>query len=120
MHAGILLSHIQVHLDPEAYSKPCETLTWHIENFARTVCEGIIQPCSGIFITLYSPCIWRNLAYSGSWNIQNPSIILSRRICHMSYVTLEIQFPCVLAILGYPESPDLFTTWHIFRTFSKI
>ena len=65
------------HLKPEAssklrhqtYSEPCRN---------QTVYSAIIQPYSGIFRILCSPHIWRNLAYLESWNIQNPSVIVSR------------------------------------------
>ena len=56
-----------------AYLKPCETLTRHIQ-------KPTIGHYSAIFRTLYNASIRRNLAYSESWNIQNPSIIASRRI----------------------------------------
>ena len=54
------------HLEPEAYLKPCETLTRHIQNSAivRIVYPSIIQSYSGIFRTLCNACIYRNLAYS--------------------------------------------------------
>ena len=56
------------YLEPEACSKPCETLTRHIQNpaIARNVYSGIIQPYSGIFRTLCNACICRNLTYSES------------------------------------------------------
>ena len=65
------------YLEPEAHSKPCETLTRHVQNPAtvRTVYSSIIQLYSGIFITFCNRLIWRNLAYLESWNIQNSSII---------------------------------------------
>ena len=50
------------------------------EGSERTVYSGIIQPYSGIFRTLCNAYICRNLTYSESWNIQNASIIESRRI----------------------------------------
>ena len=42
------------YLEPEAYSKPCETLTRHIQNSVtvKTAYSGIIQLYSGIFRTL--------------------------------------------------------------------
>ena len=57
-------------LRTEAYSKPCETLTRHIQNPAiiRTVYSGIIQPYSDIFK------IFVTLAYAETWHIQNPGI----------------------------------------------
>ena len=70
------------YLEPKTYSKPCETLTRHIQTTAivRPVYSSIIQPYPGIFRTLCNVCICRNLAYLESWNIHNPSIIASRRI----------------------------------------
>ena len=77
MHIGALCNPVlpsQIHrlakfralayLEPEAYSKPCETLTGHIQNPAivRTVYSGIIQPYSDIFRTLCNACIGKNLA----------------------------------------------------------
>ena len=56
-----------------AYLKPCETLTRHIKNPA-------IGHYSATLKTLYNACIRRNLAYTQSWNIQNPSIITSQSI----------------------------------------
>ena len=61
------------YLELRAYLKPCETLTIHIQNPA-------IGHYSGIFRTLCNTCICRNLTYSESCNIQNSSIIASRRI----------------------------------------
>ena len=52
----------------------------YLERSERTVYSGIIQPYSGIFRTLCNAYICRNLTYSESWNIQNASIIESRRI----------------------------------------
>ena len=45
------------HLEPEAYSKRCQTLTRYVQKPAivRTVYPGIIQPYSGIFRTLCKP-----------------------------------------------------------------
>ena len=65
-----------------AYSKPCETLTRHIQNPAivRIVYSDISKAYSGIFRTLSDACICRSLAYSESWNIQKHSIIASQRI----------------------------------------
>ena len=67
------------YLELEVYSKPCETLTRHIQipGTVKTVYSGIIQPYSGIFRTLCNVCICRNLAYLEFWNIQIPSIIAS-------------------------------------------
>ena len=61
------------YLEVEAYLKPSERLSRHIQNI-----QGIIQPYSGIFRTLCNTYICRNLTYSKSWNIQNPSIIISQ------------------------------------------
>ena len=89
-------------LELEAYSKPCETLTRHIHNPAivRTVYSGIIQPCSDIFRTLCNACIYRNLAYSELAYIQNPVIFMKTG---QACITLEIQNPDILTILGYSE-----------------
>ena len=57
----------------EAYSRPCEIQTRHIQNPA-------IGYYSGIFRALCNACIRRNLAHSKSQNIQNLSIIAFRRI----------------------------------------
>ena len=67
------------YLELEAYSKPFQALTRHIQNpvMVRTVYSGIILPCPCIFTTLCNSSICRNPAYSESWNIQNPSIIAS-------------------------------------------
>ena len=75
------------YLEPEACSKPYETLTRYTHNPAivRTVYSGIFQPYSGIFRTLRNACICKNPAYSESWNIQNPSLIASQRI----FITLS-------------------------------
>ena len=72
-------------LELEAYLKPYETLARHIQNTVivrtvTTVYSGIIQPYSVIFRTLSNIYIWRNLAYSESWNIQNPSITVAQCI----------------------------------------
>ena len=61
---------VLVYKEPEAYLKPCETLTRNIQNSAT-------GRCSAIFWTLWNTCIHRTLTYSGSWNVQNPSIIPS-------------------------------------------
>ena len=68
------------YLESQAYSKFCETLIRHIQNPAivRRVYSGIIQPLSGIFRTFSEACIWRNLEYWESWNIESPSITASR------------------------------------------
>ena len=91
------------------YRRPCHTLSprifradgifraGHIQNpetkyiqnpsIVRTVYSSIIQPFSGIFRTLCSPCICENLAYFEPWNIQNHSIIASRQILRtLSYL----------------------------------
>ena len=70
------------YLESQAYSKFCETLSRHIQNPAivRRVYSGINQPFSGIFRTFCQTCIWRNLEYWESWNIERPSIIASRRL----------------------------------------
>ena len=66
---------------------------------------------SEIFRTLCNAYIRRNLAYSESWNIQNPSIIASRRIFRtLSYLR---KFTNI-------QNSDIFKTPHIFRTLSKI
>ena len=67
------------YLERKTYLKFFETLTRHIHNFSPLP-YGIIQPCSGTFRTLCNACTRRNLEYSESCNIQNPSIIASRRI----------------------------------------
>ena len=61
--------------------KPYETSPRHIQNstIARIVL-GIAQPYSGILRTLSNPCIYTSLACWQFWNIQNSSIITSRRI----------------------------------------
>ena len=59
------------YLAPETYLTLCETLTRHIQN-------PTIGHYLAIFRTLGNTCIRRNLAFSQSWNIQNPSIIASR------------------------------------------
>ena len=52
-----------------------------------------------MFKTLCNACICRNLAYSEFWNIQNPSIIASRRIFRtLSYLKPDI----------YPEPSQRF------------
>ena len=58
----------------------------HWPGIFRTLSQGIIQPYSDIFRTLGNARIRRNLVYSESWNIQNPSITASWRIfrtCHI-------------------------------------
>ena len=47
------------YLEPEAHSKPCETLTRHVQNPAtvRTIYSSIIQLYSGIFVTFCNPVI---------------------------------------------------------------
>ena len=44
----------------------------------RTLPLGVIKPYSSILRTLCNACICRNLTYSKTWNIQNPSIIASQ------------------------------------------
>ena len=100
------------HIEPKAYLKPSETLTRHF----RTLPHGIIEPYLGIFRTLYKACIFTNLAYSESWNLQNPSIIISRCIFRtLSYLRkfTNIQNSNTL-------NPTHKKTGHIFRTLSKI
>ena len=46
----------------------------------RTLPQGLIQSYSDIFRTLCNACIRRNLGYSESRNIQNPSIIAFRQM----------------------------------------
>ena len=60
------------YLELEAYSKPYETLTRHIQNSAivRTVYSDIIQPYSAIFRVLRNPCI-----LAAIWNVGNPGIL---------------------------------------------
>ena len=67
------------YLEPEEHSKSYEIFTTHIQNLAivRAVHSGIIQLYLSIFRTFCNACISRNLKYSESWNIQNPSIIAS-------------------------------------------
>ena len=77
---NLAIFHALAYLEQEAYSKPCETLARYIQNFVivrtvTTVCSGVIQPNSTIFRILRNAYISRNLAYSESWNIQNPSTI---------------------------------------------
>ena len=70
----------------------------------------MIQPFSGIFRTLCSDCMGRNLANSGSWNIQNSSIIASRRIFRtLSYLP---KFTNI-------QNSDMFKTRYTFRTLSN-
>ena len=76
-------------LEADAYSKPFGSLTRHIQNPAtvRTVYLSIIKPYSSIFKTLLNACIFRNLAYSESWNNQISSITASRcRLRTLSYL----------------------------------
>ena len=56
-----------------AYLKPCETLTWHIQNPAT-------GHYSAIFRILSNACLCRNMSSFHSWNIQNSSIIASQLI----------------------------------------
>ena len=99
------------HLGPEAYSKPCETLTRHIQNLdiVRRVYSGIIHPYSDIFRTLCNACICRSLGFLESWNIQNPSII-----AFWNWQPWYIDNPRIFRTL------DIFTTRHLFRNLSKI
>ena len=101
------------YLEPKAYSKPYKTLNRHIQNLTivRTVYSSIIQQYSDIFRTSCNACLWGNLAYSESWNIQNSSIIASRRIFRaLSYLR---KFTNI-------RNSGIFKTRHIFRTPSKI
>ena len=96
------------YLEPEVYSKPCETLIRHIHNLAidTTVWSSIIQPYSVIFGTLCNSRIYRNLfgilEYSEAFHncilmhIQN-----SDKFTKISKpcVTLEIQNPGILTIM---------------------
>ena len=77
-----------VYLEPETFSKPCETLTRHVQNLAiaRTIYSGIIQPYSGILWTLCNLHICRNFAYLEFQNIQNPSIIASQCLFKTLYL----------------------------------
>ena len=94
------------YLEPEAYLKPCEMLTRHI----ITLPWVNIQPYSGIFRALCNACLCRNLAYySESSNIQNSSIVASRRL----FRTL----PYLLKFTSIQNS-DIFKIRHIFRTLS--
>ena len=91
------------YLEPEAYLKPCEMLTRHINNPA-------MGQYSGIFRALCNACLCRNLAYySESSNIQNSSIVASRRL----FRTL----PYLLKFTSIQNS-DIFKIRHIFRTLS--
>ena len=65
------------YLESKAYLKPCELLTRNIQNPAIGHYWAMFK-C--IFRTLCNTCIRRNMAYSESWNIQNPFIIASRCI----------------------------------------
>ena len=70
----------------------------------------MIQPFSGIFRTLCSDCMGRNLANSGSWNIQNSSIIASRRIFRtLSYLP---KFTNI-------QNSDMFKTRYVLKTLSN-
>ena len=68
-------SHIwaPAYLEPEAWLKPWETLSKHIQSPA-------IGYYSAIFKNLCNACMRRNLAYLESWNTQNPSVIAFLRI----------------------------------------
>ena len=61
---------LSAYLEPEAYTKPHEYLSWHIQNSAiiRTVYSGIIQEYSSTFRTLCKP------AYAETWHIWNPGL----------------------------------------------
>ena len=66
----------------QAYSEPCHCQNDHNSLFRHYS----ITPYSGIFRTLCIAYICKNLAYLESWNIQNPSLILSWcifRNCHI-------------------------------------
>ena len=80
------------YLEPEAYLKPCETLTRHIQN-------PIIGHYSDIFRTLCNAYIHKNLAYSESWNIQNPSIVASRRILRTCRINKNLRISRTLTHL---------------------
>ena len=77
--ATLAIFPVLAYLGLETYSKPCETFTRHMQNPAivRTVYSGIIQSYSDIFRTFCNACKCKNLVYLESWNIQNPSIIVS-------------------------------------------
>ena len=87
-----------------AYLKPCETLTRHIQ-------KPTIGHYSAIFRTLYNASIRRNLAYSESWNIQNPSITASRhtfRSCHINEHLRIFRNLIYLKPDAYPEPSQRF------------
>ena len=61
------------YLESEANSKPCETLTGHIQNPAivrtvKTVYSDIYQSYSGIFGALSNAYIYKNLPFSEFWS----------------------------------------------------
>ena len=98
------------YLEPETYSKPCETLIKHIQSpvTIRTVCSDIIQLYSDIIRTLCNACICRNfdlfgiLEYSEAFHNCIPTHIQSIFIFTKTgkpCVTLEIQNPGILTIL---------------------
>ena len=96
-----------------AYSKPCHILSHGIFRTGGLLKAlwNVDQTCSGIFRTLYNACICRNLTYSESWNIQNPSITISQHI----FRTLSN-----LRKFTKIQNSDIFKTLHMCRTLSKI
>ena len=71
-------------LGPEAYLKPCETLTRHIQNPAIGHYSAIFRHIQKLLQRL---CIRRNLTYSECCKIKNPSIIASRHIQNPVIIT---------------------------------
>ena len=114
-----LFRHIQ-HLVTLAYSWPCHILSpsifrtrglfktlWNVDQTYSEPCHRELFSHIQTFRNLRKACIRRNLAYSESWNIQNPSITASRRIFRT--VLYERKFTNI-------QKSNIFKTRHIFRT----
>ena len=86
--------YIQAYLESQAYSKHWNIDQANSEPCHRTDYLSIIQPYSGTFKTLCNVCIYRNLVYSESWNIQSSSKIASWGILRPFKFT-KIDIPCV-------------------------
>ena len=94
------------HLEPEAYSKPCETFPRYIKTPAivRTIYPSIILSYSGIFRTLCKTCICRKVAYLELFHNCIPTHTQNNVIftkIGKSRVILEIQNLGILTILEY-------------------
>ena len=96
-HYWSIFRHIQAYSAPcviLAYSQLCHILNpdifrtgglfkilWNVDQAYSGPCtKGILQAYLDIFRILGNAYIRRTLAYLESWNIQNPSVIASRRI----------------------------------------